>query len=59
MHDIVKIPGDGIGKEITDSVTKILEAAGAEINWIECEAGEATYKKTGNPLPETLIEYAG
>lgn len=56
MYNIVKIPGDGIGTEITKSVTDILEAAGAEINWIECEAGEATYKKTGNPLPDETIE---
>lgn len=56
MYNIVKIPGDGIGTEITKSVTDILEAAGAEINWIECEAGEATFKKTGNPLPDETIE---
>lgn len=56
MYNIVKIPGDGIGKEITESVTSILDTAGADINWIECEAGEATYKNTGNPLPEETIE---
>lgn len=56
MYNIVKIPGDGIGKEITESVTAILDAAGANVNWIECEAGEATFKKTGNPLPEETIE---
>ncbi len=56
MKDIVLIPGDGIGKEITESVVKILDAAGANINWIECEAGEATFKRTGNPLPEETIE---
>lgn len=56
MHNIVKIPGDGIGAEITESVTAILDAAGADINWIECEAGEATYKKKGNPLPDETIE---
>lgn len=56
MHNIIKIPGDGIGTEITDSVTAILDAAGADIHWIECEAGEATFKKTGNPLPNETIE---
>ena len=56
MHNIVLIPGDGIGAEITKSVKQILDAAGAEINWIECEAGEATYKKTGTPLPDETIE---
>ncbi len=56
MHNIVLIPGDGIGAEITKSVKQILDAAGAEINWIECEAGEGTYKKTGTPLPDETIE---
>jgi isocitrate dehydrogenase (NAD+) len=56
MTDIVLIPGDGIGKEITESVVKILDTAGANINWIEREAGEATFKRTGNPLPDETIE---
>ncbi len=56
MHDIVLIPGDGIGPEITRSVTKILEKAGAEINWIECEAGEETYNKSGTPLPDKTLD---
>lgn len=55
MTDIVLIPGDGIGKEITNSVRQILETAGAEINWIECEAGETAFKETGNPLPEDTL----
>ncbi len=56
MYNIVKIPGDGIGTEITESVAKILDAAGAEINWIECEAGQATFEKTGDPLPEETLD---
>lgn len=56
MHTIVKIPGDGIGPEITESVTKILEAAKVDINWIEMRAGEGVYNETGNPLPEETIE---
>lgn len=56
MTDIVLIPGDGIGKEITDSVVRILDAAGAKINWIKHQAGEATFKETGNPLPDETIK---
>ncbi|TVR18226.1 MAG: isocitrate/isopropylmalate dehydrogenase family protein [Balneolaceae bacterium] len=55
MQNVVLIPGDGIGKEITKAVTTILDASGAKINWIECEAGEATFTKTGNPLPDETI----
>lgn len=56
MHNVVLIPGDGIGTEITASVKEILEAAGANINWTECRAGEGVFKETGNPLPDETIE---
>ncbi len=56
MKNVVLIPGDGIGAEITSSVTTILKEAGAEINWIECSAGLKAYEESGNPLPEETIE---
>ncbi|MEX0723271.1 MAG: isocitrate/isopropylmalate dehydrogenase family protein [Gracilimonas sp.] len=56
MKNVVLIPGDGIGSEITNSVTTILEKAGAEINWIERSAGLKAYEETDNPLPEKTVE---
>lgn len=56
MHNVVLIPGDGIGSEITESVKSILSASGVKMNWIECEAGEGTFKRTGNPLPNETIQ---
>jgi isocitrate dehydrogenase (NAD+) len=56
MYNVVLIPGDGIGKEITNAVTAILEAAGANINWIECRAGAAAYEELGTPLPDETVE---
>ena len=56
MHDIVLIPGDGIGPEITKSVTTILDEAGAEINWIKCTAGLTAQEEIGDPLPEDTLE---
>ncbi|MAO63841.1 MAG: isocitrate dehydrogenase [Balneola sp.] len=56
MKNVVLIPGDGIGTEITNSVTTILEKAGAEINWVECIAGLKAHEEVGNPLPEETIE---
>lgn len=56
MHDIVLIPGDGIGPEITQSVTTILAATNLEVNWIEAKAGEAVFNETGNPLPDETLE---
>ena len=56
MHDIVLIPGDGIGPEITESVTTILREAGSEINWIRCDAGLGAHEKGGNPLPDETLD---
>lgn len=56
MKDVVLISGDGIGPEITDSVVKILDTAGAEINWIEKSAGLTAHEEMGNPIPEETIK---
>lgn len=56
MHDIVLIPGDGIGPEITGAVTTILETAGADINWIRCIAGQKANDQEGTPLPEETLQ---
>lgn len=55
MHDIVLIPGDGIGPEITKSVTTILDKAGADINWIRRSAGLKAHEELGDPLPGDTI----
>ncbi|MEX0721357.1 MAG: isocitrate/isopropylmalate dehydrogenase family protein [Balneolaceae bacterium] len=59
MTNVVLIPGDGIGPEITNSVTTILEQAGAEINWVEKSAGLSAFEKTDNPLPEDTVAAIG
>lgn len=56
MQDIVLIPGDGIGPEITNAVKQIIDEAGAEINWIETVAGQRAYDEKGEPLPEDVIK---
>ncbi|SMO93043.1 isocitrate/isopropylmalate dehydrogenase family protein [Gracilimonas mengyeensis] len=56
MKNVVLIPGDGIGSEITNSVTTILEKAGAEVNWVEKSAGLKAYEETDNPLPDDTVE---
>lgn len=56
MKNVVLIPGDGIGTEITESVVTILERAGAEINWVKRIAGLTAYEQKGNPIPDETIE---
>lgn len=53
---VVLIPGDGIGKEITAVTIRVLEAAGAPIEWIERMAGESALETEGEVLPERTID---
>ena len=54
--DVVLIKGDGIGKEICDSVIRVSDALNCDINWIECEAGSEYYEKSGKLMEDTLLE---
>ena len=56
MHDVVLIPGDGIGPEITRSVRQILHTAQAPIRWHEAAAGETALQQTGTPLPQATLD---
>lgn len=54
---VVLIPGDGIGPEITRAVRRVLEAAGAPLDWEPCEAGEAVFAKgVASGLPRETID---
>lgn len=56
METITLIPGDGIGPEITDSVIKIIEKSGLDINWDVQSAGADVVELEGEPLPRRVIE---
>ena len=45
MEKVTIIPGDGIGTEVMDATLKILEAAGAPLEWEKIEAGEKVIEK--------------
>jgi len=55
MQKVTLIPGDGIGKEISESVIKIFSATKVPIEWDFKEAGAECFEKYGNPLPEETI----
>jgi isocitrate dehydrogenase (NAD+) len=55
-HHVVLIPGDGIGPSISDSVRKILAAAGCDIEWHEHFAGVAALAKGRDTMPEATLE---
>lgn len=59
-YKITVIPGDGIGKEITDSAVEVLkkvdEKFGLGLSYTYKDAGGTAYDKFGTPLPEDTIE---
>ena len=54
-HVITLIPGDGIGPEVTSATKRLLEAAGAEIEWEDVVAGAGAIEKYGTPLPDEVL----
>lgn len=55
-HDVVLIPGDGIGPEITQAMRRVVEAAGVQINWNVQEAGAGVMDEFGTPLPQHVLD---
>ncbi len=53
---VTLIPGDGIGPEIVDASVRILEAAGAGLEWDTRLAGMAALEKGLGPLPDETVE---
>jgi isocitrate dehydrogenase (NAD+) len=53
---VTLIPGDGISVELVDPVLEVLEAAGADVAFERCTAGERACRETGDALPEATIE---
>ena len=52
---VTLIPGDGIGPSITDATTKVLDAAGADIEWDRQLAGVAAVEPFRTPIPEETL----
>jgi len=55
-HPIVLIPGDGIGPEVATATLRVLEAAGAPVEWVERHAGVAALETLGEVLPEQTLD---
>ncbi len=53
---ITLIPGDGIGPEVTAAAVQLLEAAEADLEWEEVEAGLDVVSEYGKPLPDQVLE---
>jgi isocitrate dehydrogenase (NAD+) len=55
-HTITLIPGDGIGPEVSSAVVRLIEAAGASVEWETHYAGAQALEKFGETLPADLLE---
>lgn len=60
MYKISLITGDGIGPELSESVTKVLETINDKLNLRleveKLEAGDKALAKTGKALPESTLQ---
>jgi isocitrate dehydrogenase (NAD+) len=53
----VLIRGDGIGPEVCEAAVRVLEAAGADIEWVECTAGlSALHAGHRETLPTATVD---
>lgn len=53
---ITVIPGDGIGPEVTEATLRVLDAAGAELEYERQLAGAEAVKQFETPLPDHVLE---
>lgn len=54
--EVVLIPGDGIGKEISESVKEVSKVLKTNIEWETHFAGAEYYEKTGKLFDDTMMD---
>src|SRR2546421_1572629 len=53
---VVLIPGDGIGPEVTEAAKAVVAATGVTVNWVVAPAGAGCAEQFGDPLPESTLD---
>ncbi|HEV7990501.1 MAG TPA: isocitrate/isopropylmalate family dehydrogenase [Gemmatimonadaceae bacterium] len=53
---VTLISGDGIGPSISSATVRVLEAAGADIQWDNQYAGMAGVARFGDPIPDQTLD---
>jgi isocitrate dehydrogenase (NAD+) len=56
MHRVTLIEGDGIGPEVVAAARRVVEAAGADIQWEPVAVGVAAKESFGEALPPAALE---
>ncbi|MEZ5399747.1 MAG: isocitrate dehydrogenase (NAD(+)) [Bryobacteraceae bacterium] len=55
-HNITLIPGDGIGPEVAEAATRVIDATGVKIDWEPVECNERVIRETGESIPTPVIK---
>ena len=55
-YTLTLVPGDGIGKEVSDAVLEVLSACGMKIKWEIHHAGQRAVDEGLPPLPQALVD---
>ena len=55
-HKVTLIPGDGIGPEVSDAARRAVDATGVKIDWEIAELNSDLILKTGQSLPQHVID---
>ena len=53
---VTLIPGDGVGPSLVEAALRVMDAAGARVEWDRQEAGADVMEKYGTPLPEAVLD---
>ncbi|MGO8747073.1 MAG: isocitrate/isopropylmalate dehydrogenase family protein [Thermoguttaceae bacterium] len=56
VHEVTLITGDGTGPELAEAARRCVDASGVKIHWDVQEAGVDLMERTGNPLPNSVLE---
>ena len=56
LHKVTLIPGDGIGPEVAQATVRAVAASGARVDWEEVEAGAGALARTGEVLPQKVLQ---
>lgn len=51
-HRICRIAGDGVGHDVMEAATVVLEALGLDLEWVDAEAGWCCWEKYGTTVPD-------
>src|SRR3982750_1683388 len=55
-YEVTLVTGDGTGPELADAARRCVDATGVKINWDVQEAGIDVMARTGNPLPDGVLQ---